>query len=611
MIEYRGNTMSKTFAKILALSFVASLAISTPGLTEEKAVEVKTDVQEVKLEENVNLLPLGPTILSLDECIKLAIENNNELKMKQAILNSVDGDKMMDRSRFYSHVDFIADFSRDKGTLSKSFYPSYNPQPVSSLGSLDASSLSLSSGGSSSGGFDLSSIAGVDINEISSLASSFGIDISQYLPRKAGTPAERKAAQRSAQQLTPDEIQALLDNFQASQDQIEQLAQLAEALNQLQQVNSLFGTGTTQSKKMSSSIAVRYSRRLIEWGKDSSSSVQIRANRRLAIYNYQQKLREIISEVRTTFFTILLKKQQIATREKLLGEYEEKLRQQETRFDVAQDVPKIDVLTAELDVLNEKNRINALKADLIEKKYELLQLINMPLDTNIEFSGDLEPLDTPLNEVVSLTKKNSFQITYLKEEYKEDQREFNERAWDYKPIFSGRVGIEDKRTAMGITLNNANQTYGLDIGVSEYINIPDSTSYSARKDANYSMSLGVSWNLFDNTHRKGISKKFLEKLNETKADLEEQILIEELNARKAFNNLMEAKERLELQDQIVANAKKRLEITRKLREHGRVSEYQVDSYRDTFFSQQDRYFTEQENMISAQESLRRVMGVFY
>lgn len=613
MMKYRGKEMLKNISGALTMSLAIILMVSTCCMAQEEKAEVKTEVVEktveTKVEADVNLLPLGPTVLSLDECIKLAIENNHELKIKQAILNSVDGDKMIDRSRFYSHVDFIADFSRDHGTLSKSYYPSYNPQPVSSLGTLDASSLSLSSGGASGGGFDLSSIAGVDISEISSLASSFGIDISQYLPRKAGTPAERRAAQRGAQQLTPEEIQDLLNNFQ---NNTEQLAQLAEALNQLQQINSLFGTSSAPSRKTSSSVAIRYSRRLIEWGKDSSSSVQIRANRRLAIYNYQQKLREIISEVRTTFFTILLKKQQISTREKLLGEYEEKLRQQETRFDVAQDVPKIDVLTAELDVLNEKNRINSLKADLIEKKYELLQIINMPLDTNIEFSGELEPLDTQLDEVVSLTKKNSFQITYLREEYKEDQREFNERAWDYKPIFSGRVGIEDKRTAVGISLNNANQTYGLDVGISEYANIPESSTYSSnKKDSNYSMSLGVSWNLFDNTHRKGISKKFLEKLNETKADLDQQIEIEELNARKAFNNLMEAKERLELQNQIVENAQKRLEITRKLREHGRVSEYQVDSYRDTFFSQQDRYFSEQENMIAAQESLRRVMGVFY
>lgn len=614
-----GSHLLKKLSFMLAVSAIVTFLLSSAIMaTETEIIDSNIPMVDIATDENIseeleeiqNFLPSEPKILTLDECIKLAIENNHELKMKQAILNSVDGDKMIDRSRFYSHVDIIGDFSRDQGTMSKSYFPSYNPQPVSSLGSLDASSLSLSStGGSSNGGFDLSSIAGVDINEISSLASSFGIDISQYLPRKAATPAEKRASQRSAQQqLTPEQIQELLNNLNGS---TEQLAQLAEVLNQLQQVNSLFGPTSGSAKKTSSSVAIRYSRRLLEWGKDSSSSVQIRANRRLAIYNYQQKLREVISDVRTTFFTILLKKEQIETREKLLAEYDEKLIQQQKRFDVAQDVPKIDVLTAELDVLNEKNRINALKADLIDKKYELLQIINLPLESNIQFSGELQPLNNELKDVVDLTKKNSFQISYLSEEYKEDQREFNDRAWDYKPLFSGRVGVEGKRTAMGLTLNNSNQTYGIDMGVSEYVNIPDLSSSNTRKDDNFTMSLGVSWNLFDNTHRKGVSKKFLEKLNETKADLDRQNEIEELNARKAYNSLMEAKERLELQLLIVENARKRLEITRKLREHGRVSEYQLDSYRDTFFSQQDRFFTEQENLITAQETLRRVMGVFY
>lgn len=604
MMTRRGFKAWRKFAAMTAaMAAIIVVCAGTVMADGEKTDAKKTD--GTKIDKIVgamdNIMPGAPRAITIDDCVKIAILNNQELKMKQAILNSVDGDQMIDRSRFYSHMDFISDFSRDQGTLLKTYYPSYNPQAVSSLGTLDVSNLALSSGSSSSGGLNAASLGGLDVSQISNIASSFGIDISQFLKRPAATPAEMRAADRSAAVPIPG------TNLDTNQ-----LTQLLDLLSQIQNVNSLFSSVTNPPRtKSSTEVGIRYSRRLLEWGKDSSSSIQIQANRRLAIYNYQQKLREVVANTRSTFFIILLKKQQIAAREKLLGEYEERLRQQQKRFEVAQDVPKIDVLTAELDVLNEKNRISALKSDLVDKKYELLQITNMPYDANVEFVGEMQPLETSLKEVVDQTTKNSYQITYLTQEYQEDLRQFNQTAWDYKPILSGKIGVEDRRTAMGLTLNNANQTYGLDFGAAQFVNLPSNiSSLSTRKNNNYNMSVGVTWNLYDNTRRKGVNKKFLENLNQTKDDLDRQAEIEELNARKAYNALMEAKDRLDIQGQIVENARKRLEITRKLRESGRVTEYQLDSLRDTFFSQEDTYFTDQENLITAQENLRQVMGTF-
>jgi len=633
----RGNGIMKRIKS----QFIFSTAAIIIFLSAQTA---QADLEKIDrlLGEFDQLMPKVPVVLTLDDCLAAAIENNHELRIKMTILNSVVGDDMIDRSRFYSHVDFLADFSRDQGSLLKSFYPSHNPLPVSSLGALDTSSLSMSSksSGGSVGGFDISSLAGIDMSQISSMASQYGIDISQFLPRMAASPAEQRIARKSAEDLQAqiEKLSELIYRQQqvsqmfshgapaaaqrsagATTNPCETLPQpqraMCEALYPLVQSVIPSTSGSSDRTKGHTQVAMRYSRRLIEWGKDSSSSVQIRANRRLAIYNYQQKLREVISNVRTTFFTILLKKQQIATREKLLKEYEKKLWQQQKRFEVARDVPRIDVLTAELDVLNERDRISSLQADLVEKKYELLQLIDMPLDTNIDFTGELPSFDYSLREIVRITKDKSFNISYLKEELKEDQREFDELAWDYKPVFSAQIGIENRRTAMGMTVNNSNQTYGLDLGVSQFANLPSSSelgsfSSSGREDHNYTLNAGVIWNVFDNTQRKGVKKKYVENLNETRIDLDRQMEIEELTARKAYNNLKQAEESLKIQESIVEIARRRLEITRKLREYDKVPEYQVDSYRDNFFSQQDRYFSEQETLIQAQENLRRVMGLF-
>jgi outer membrane protein TolC len=400
-------------------------------------------------------------------------------------------------------------------------------------------------------------------------------------------------------------------------------AQIQQLLDQLQTLSDLLDETTSASSQrtvQNTDISIRYSQRLLEWGRQSSSSKGISSNKRLAIHNYEQKLRDIITNVRNTYFQVLLKKEQISTREKLLVEYEQKLWKQQKRFEIAKDVPRIDVLTAELDVLNEKNRISNLKSDLIKRKLELMQLINVPLGTDIEVTGELEPFNFTLANVVSLTKANSFQITYLQEELNQSERTFKELAWDYKPVYSAKIGVEDGHAGAGLSLNNSNQTYGLDLGAVKFLNLPTSSASSltsilgtsaVRTRNNYNMSAGLTWNLYDNVQRKGVEKKYVEKLNQSRIEFEQELMKEELDARQAYQDLIEAVDTLKLQKDIVDNSNRRLEITRKLREYGKVNEYQVDSLRSTFFSDQDRYFSQQENVIAAQEKLRSIMGVFH
>lgn len=550
------------------------------------------------------LAPPQKLVLTLDDCIAIAIANNPDLKVKQYILNSVQGDEMIDRARFFSHWDVIGNFGRSQGSLLKTYYTTYNPRPVTSLGGLETSSYSATSG--ASGETDLSDLAAqYGISDISSLLSMIPPEFQSMIPqemlRPQGGPegqGDDAGAGRSAEQIPGidmDELNALLD-------------QMEDFLNYFNQSAS-----ASQRTVVNNELAIRYSRRLIEWGRDSSSSVQIRRNRRLAIYNYQQKLRDVISSVRSGFFIIILKKQQIETRQKLLQEYEEKLWKLRKRFEIAKDVPRIDVLTAELDVLNEKSRINTLRSELVGNKLELLNILDLSLGVEVDFAGEIPSFNYNLKDIVRLTKENGFHIAYLTEEYKESLNEFNQLAWDYKPILSGRMGWENHNLAAGLTLNNSNQTYGLDLGVAGYTNVPAGTSSfsSSGADHNYSLSIGVAWNLYDNMERGGVTLKYVEKLNQTRAELNAEINKEELEARKAYQNLLDAVEQLKIQIEIVENSKQRLDITRKLREYGKVNEFQLDSLRNTFFSDQERLFSIQENVITAQENLRRIMGVFY
>ncbi|HPN93837.1 MAG TPA: TolC family protein [bacterium] len=602
--------------KILSLFFLFVFSISTAAFCLEvsKSKDARGEGIDTLIGRLEKIIPPPPITLTLDDCVEIALLNNPELKIKQSILNSVDGDQMIDRSRFFSHVDIIGNFGRSQGSLLKSYYPSHNPMAVTPLGGLDSGGYSS---GSSSGSSDISSLAAqFGVSDISSLMSSIPAEY-QQLAEQYLSGAFRPALNRDADQVIPEfpdfdpeQLQALIDALaQVDPEQITGLINSIESLN-----NLLASTSSSDRTTLNNEIAVKYSRRLLEWGRDSSSSAQIRANRRLASHNYQQKVRDIVANVRTSFFHILLKKQQIETRQELLAAYEENLIKKQKRYDIAKDVPRIDVLTAELDVLEQKNRINSLKAALMNKELELLKLLDMPFGAKVNFKGELRDFNYSLDQIVRNTSDNSFHVAYLREELKEDEREFRELAWDYKPVLTAKAGVENHRNAVGLSLNNSNQTYGLDLGVSQHLNLPTSTSSfglsSNRTENNYTLSLGAVWNVYDNTKRKGVEKKHLEKLSQTRMEFGQALVEEEMEARKAHQTLVEAMERLKLQEDIVNVARQRLEITLKLREYGKAQDYQVDQRRNDFFSQQDKYFSEQENLIAAQENLRRIMGVF-
>ncbi|MEW5947310.1 MAG: TolC family protein, partial [bacterium] len=548
--------------------------------------------------------PPAITTYRLGDCIDSAMQANKKLIEKRSGTDAIQGQKLVDLARFRTHLEFAGAFNRQKGSMLKSFYPALNPPTsISSAGGVDVGGLQLESLSAS----DIESLTGMSAAELSSLASQFGIDVSQFGLRRAPLPQDRtNPAGRTAQ------AQVCVDITPVQQACVEFDEQAIASAVASSLSSSLFGISQPSEEPVSESeFSYRLSRRLFEFGKDAASSVTVRTNMRTAIYNYEQTYREIASAVRKNFFLVLLKKDQIKTRHALLAEYEEKWEKLQKRFEIAKDVPRIDVYTAELDVLNEKLRINALETDLAVLKMELLQLMGRPIAAEfVEFEGEFQPFDYTLDEIVEITKNNSYQLAYLSGELSEEEREYREIAWDYRPDLTGKIGIENKRTALGLSLNKSGGTYGVDLGVEQFLNLPSPPLSSTGSENHFDVEFNLNYPFHRGSEKRGIRKQQLESLNQARARLADQDEQLELTARKAYQEYLEALERVRLQGETVNISKRRLEITRVLREHGKVPEFQLDSFRNTFFLDQDRYFTEQENVIVAQENLRLVMGVF-
>lgn len=601
-------------------------------------------------------LPTDDTkVLNLENCMAIAIQNNPALQQKLSVINSIAGDELIDKSRFFSHVDMLANFTKANGNILKTYYPTYNPMPVSPVGTAalgGGSSLSSlsSGGGGGTGGINadtIQSLTGMNVSDLSGLAAQYGVDLSQFGFKPANTvtatpapaisatptPAESAAQTRSAELAAEAQRQAditippvPINTPPPNSTPIGSVGPITIPDDQL--LALLGGSGGTNNtvpgQYVDNKVSIRYSRRLLEWGKDPVSQVGIRANRRISIFNYQQELRTLLTNVRTTFFLILLKQKQIEDRKGLLAAYVKTHQDKQTRYEIAKDVPMIDVLTAELDVLNEEGRINNLQNDLLNKKMELLKLMGRPVGSDFVLVGqppNLESFEFGLDAIVKLTKDNSYQVTYLREEIGESNRELGDLKRDYKPKYTAKAGFENHTSNMGFTLNNSDNTYGLDFGAEQHLNLPNESNNtnsvtslltgSHTKDNNYFMNLGVAWNIDDNMKREGLTLKQLENLNKMKSQLTDQELSEELSAREAYQALLEAVNQLQIQQRTLEISDRRLEITRKLREFGKVTDYQVDNYRLQFFNDQDRLFSAQESVISAQENLRKIMGVFF
>ncbi|MEW6200513.1 MAG: TolC family protein [bacterium] len=542
-----------------------------------------------------------PVQYTLDDCIKATLTANKKLMEKWAGLENIDGQKLVDLARFRTHLEFAGEFGRNKGSMLKTYYPVLNPPPISSAGAADITGFGLGTAAPA----DIESIAGMSTDEIAQLAAQYGIDISQFL-RRVESPRGRSPKRTGGQEIGGVDISQCIDYacILAGGD-------VNTCIDFNCVLTLLGGSAVPEIPTTDNEFSMRLSRRLWEFGADASSAVTVRSNLRLALYNYEQTRRDVVSEVRKSFFLILLKQEQIKTRQSLLAEYEDKYAKLQKRFEVAQDVPRIDVLTAELDVLNEKLRINTLTTDLINLKMQLLQYMGISSTAaHISFAGEIQPFSYTLAEIVRTAKDYSYQIAYLSGQVKEQQRELDEVAWNYRPTLTGRIGIENRRTALGFSLSQSGGTYGVDLGLEQYLNLPSPTVGYSGSENHFNIGFSLIYPMHKGTERKGIRAQELANLRQLKAQLADQEEQIELAARQAYQEYLEALERLKLQGETVKISKRRLEITRILREHGKVAEFQLDSYRNTFFVDQDRLFQEQENVITAQENLRKIMGKF-
>lgn len=376
---------------------------------------------------------------------------------------------------------------------------------------------------------------------------------------------------------------------------------------------------------ISSFLFAQISQAILEYGKDNPLDVSLRAEQREALFDYEDKVTSIFSQVRRALFFIKLKEQQIDTRQELLKEFKKQYEIKQQRMQAGNLSVKIEVLTAKLNVLNEETRINTLKRQMFNRKMDLLRLIGLPVGADqVSFTTvkDNFALDHfAIDQMVQLALAQSSEVRFAEAVVAEQKRALDQLRYEYIPDLRLNAGYQDENVRLGTELTNVDDTWSLD-GVGQP-KVPGTREDRSQNlglfsedvtldgpDPGRFAGLQVRIPLYEGGSRKGRKIRELARLKGFQAafqDIKDEV---ELSVRQNYKLLMEQKFQVELEQENVNIEKERFAIKEKLRDVGRITDDELETFRQAFFRAQDSLFQQQEVLIERQEDLRLAIRFF-
>jgi outer membrane protein TolC len=366
---------------------------------------------------------------------------------------------------------------------------------------------------------------------------------------------------------------------------------------------------------------VRFSQTVAEWGRENPTDVSVRGARREALFDFEDAVRSVLSTVRKKFFTVLLRRQQIAGRRGLLTEFRDR-HETMRRLEKERRVRGIDVLTAELNVLNEESRINALETEALRQEIDLLHLVGLPVDmTGVHLQGELEEFALSPSEAVLLGLRRSTSVAEARAEVAEQRRVVREVACRHGPEIHARAGTKSETAAAGLELRSDEGVYALSAFAEQHLREQGfdaagdfDTGYDLvdSHDQGWSAEVKLELPLFDGLRRRGEYARERAKLVQALHSLRHEADSVEARIRKAYQTILERRKELELLGETVRISKERLRVKEELKESVKeeVTDDELETFRNRFFADQDAFLRGQISLMEAQEDLRYAMRFF-
>ena len=395
-----------------------------------------------------------------------------------------------------------------------------------------------------------------------------------------------------------------------------------ELINQYERVTDF---DATDESAEAYAFGAKITQRILEYGKDNPIDVTLRAEQRDALFIYENKVAEVFSLVRRAFLLIKLKERQIGTRQELLGQFERQYEVKQQRLTAGNLSVKIEVLTAHLNVLNERSRINTLGRERFNRIMELLRLVGMPVGADqVKLVGGMDSFglgEFDLEPMVRLALAQSSDVALAEAIVAEGARSLDQIRFEYWPDLRFTSGYQDRNGSAGATVTNQNDTWAFD--VSGQPRLPNSRDERGRglglfgdevslggPDRGWFAGVQLRIPVADGNLRKGEKIEARAFLNGVKAALADQKDLVELVVRQRYKFLAEQNFEVELAQENVNIERERFQIQEELRNVGKITDDQLETFRNLFFAAQDELFTSQERLIQRQEDLRLAIRYF-
>jgi outer membrane protein TolC len=373
------------------------------------------------------------------------------------------------------------------------------------------------------------------------------------------------------------------------------------------------------------SISAKITQRILEFGKDNPLDVTLRADQRDALLNYENEVAGVFSRVRRAFLFVKLKERQIVTRQELLEQFQKQYEKKQQRMDANNLSTKIEVLGAYGDVLTEKERINTLQREQFNRKIDLLRFIGLPVGAGmVEFEGQMDRFgldDFDMDGMIRLALAQSSEVALAEAIVAERQRYLDQLRYERVPDLRFSTGYQDENGTMGADLLSQGDTWGLDVfGQPKVPGMKESRSRGlgvfgnemnlGGPDPGWFAGLQLRIPITEGGARKGRQIRAKALLNGYRAALEDQKDRIELNVRQRYNELVEQKLLVELERDRVDIDDQRFKIKAELRDVGKITDDELETWRGKFFDAQDKFFRRQVDMIESQENLRLAIRYF-
>ena len=325
---------------------------------------------------------------------------------------------------------------------------------------------------------------------------------------------------------------------------------------------------------------------------------------RQAKTDFEKTKYDEIYKLKTTFYTIVIKQEQIQERRVFLKEFMKKLRRVKGRHKAGKNL-QIDVLNTELQIANEELEINELKRDLIYLKENFLKLIGKPLEIDVDLEGEFIPRTYDIDICVNRALEVRYEISDLDDEVDIQKRIVKEVFWKTFPGLSFSTTYAGKRNEASLSLTKDDNQLKTTLGGERDVlwGQPNSS------EDNWNMSLSVTFPLFQGYKLKGTYMKERATLKKLELDLGKKKKEIELEVRKAYNTYLNKKENLEIQKRQMDLKKKRWYILEKLKEIGEANFDDAMDAQEKFIQAEDAYFTGQINLVIAQNTLEKAINV--